>query len=303
MKRSLLVLVLLFVSILMLITAPVVAAKQEKVKICHITGKHDFGEGVVPIGHVISVARPALPSHIDHGDLELEKSALKVMLDGSEVCTIPDSCEQASGGKMIFLTFNTIPISMSGLGDEELEKLIGEISDPKAKADAICNYYAQEASLCGTYEAWMAIGDPPAHVPSFPLVRTDNEPVAENQDQLNSLGSKEDPICVDEWGIKHIDAQNSPRIAWRKTIEAENTNPDSITTCCKQDDEDSSISLFGSPTMKCSQVGYAIGAMGFNAFLDPSNPAWFKNMISFTECALPASVEGDLKVRIYCIQQ
>lgn len=60
-------------------------AGEAKVAICHITGTYDFGEGEVPIGHVISIADSAYQSHIDHGDPEAWTMAQTD--EGETVCT------------------------------------------------------------------------------------------------------------------------------------------------------------------------------------------------------------------------
>jgi hypothetical protein len=65
-----------------------------KVDVCHLTGTHDVqnGQGPVPIGHVIIIADPAYPAHIDHGDPE--QWTLMTLADGTEVCTpsTADAC-------------------------------------------------------------------------------------------------------------------------------------------------------------------------------------------------------------------
>lgn len=75
-------------------------AGQNKTSVCHVTGTYDFGNGPVPIGHVITIADPALPSHIDHGDAV--DYTLQTLPDGGTVCTpnfdndgdgVPDSAD------------------------------------------------------------------------------------------------------------------------------------------------------------------------------------------------------------------
>jgi len=48
------------------------SAGQSKTSVCHVSAGEFFnfgGDGVdVPVGHVITIADPALPSHIEHGD-------------------------------------------------------------------------------------------------------------------------------------------------------------------------------------------------------------------------------------------
>jgi VCBS repeat-containing protein len=70
--------------LLVALTSPA-SGGQEKVDVCHITGTYDFGQGEVPIGHVISIADPAYETHIAHGDPEVWE--LRTLPDGSEVCT------------------------------------------------------------------------------------------------------------------------------------------------------------------------------------------------------------------------
>jgi VCBS repeat-containing protein len=70
--------------LLVALTSPA-SGGQERVDVCHITGTYDFGQGEVPIGHVISIADPAYETHIAHGDPEVWE--LRTLPDGSEVCT------------------------------------------------------------------------------------------------------------------------------------------------------------------------------------------------------------------------
>ena len=60
-------------------------AQQSKSSVCHITGTYDFGNGSVPIGHVINIADPALPTHIEHGDAT--EYQMQTLPDGDTVCT------------------------------------------------------------------------------------------------------------------------------------------------------------------------------------------------------------------------
>jgi hypothetical protein len=81
---SLLLLVLALL-VLMLAAAMPAFAGQEKSAVCHMTGTYDFGQGDVPAGHLITIADPALDSHIDHGDTQTYVE--KKMKDGEVVCT------------------------------------------------------------------------------------------------------------------------------------------------------------------------------------------------------------------------
>ncbi|MCL4251884.1 MAG: hypothetical protein KJ065_27275 [Anaerolineae bacterium] len=69
------------------------SAGQEKSDVCHITGTFDFGDGEVPIGHVINIADPALPAHVAHGDPEAFE--LVQLPDGTIVCVgVPVTCPE-----------------------------------------------------------------------------------------------------------------------------------------------------------------------------------------------------------------
>lgn len=68
-----------------LIIAGIALAGQEKVDVCHITGMFDFGSGDVPVGHVILIADPAYPAHLEHGDPDAY--TLVYDADGNEYCT------------------------------------------------------------------------------------------------------------------------------------------------------------------------------------------------------------------------
>jgi hypothetical protein len=62
-------------------------AGQEKVEVCHITGTATvYGVPNTPVGHVITIADPAYPSHIAHGDPT--DWGMVVLDDGSEVCVV-----------------------------------------------------------------------------------------------------------------------------------------------------------------------------------------------------------------------
>ncbi len=56
-----------------------------KTDICHITGTFDFGNGEIPIGHIITIADPAYPVHLEHGDPEVWASSYDK--NGNEFCT------------------------------------------------------------------------------------------------------------------------------------------------------------------------------------------------------------------------
>ena len=88
MKKSFFALVVAFVSILLFVTVSVAGKskneKKDKIDVCHITGTYDFGEGDVPIGHVISIAKDALLAHRKHGDTENWDT--ETLPDGREVC-------------------------------------------------------------------------------------------------------------------------------------------------------------------------------------------------------------------------
>jgi hypothetical protein len=65
-------------------------AGEEKVDVCHITGTATVnGVPDTPVGHVITIAAPAYPAHIAHGDPE--QWSMVTLDDGSEVCT-PQRC-------------------------------------------------------------------------------------------------------------------------------------------------------------------------------------------------------------------
>ena len=109
MNKSRCALTLVFVSVLLITTVTIVSARQPKVDVCHITGTYDFGNGEVPIGHVINIAAPAFQKHLDHGDLEDWDDV--TLPDGSEVCTPPE--EETS--KVIFVTSLTYTGDLGGL--------------------------------------------------------------------------------------------------------------------------------------------------------------------------------------------
>lgn len=96
MNKSRFVLALVFIGALLLSTVAIVSGGQDKVDVCHITGTHDFGDGEVPIGHVITIADPAYLAHIEHGD---PPAHIEVQLpDGTWVC------KASSEGKIVFIT-------------------------------------------------------------------------------------------------------------------------------------------------------------------------------------------------------
>ena len=83
------------IAILLPLTTAVVAGQDQskkaqdhsKVEVCHITGSYDFGDGEVPIGHVIKIAEPALYAHLKHGDTA--NWDVVTLSDGREVCFEP----------------------------------------------------------------------------------------------------------------------------------------------------------------------------------------------------------------------
>lgn len=77
---------MLLVAVLFPVFANSVAlAQQSKTPVCHVTGSYDFGNGPVAIGHIITIADPALPSHMEHGDAV--DYLLQTLPDGEAVCT------------------------------------------------------------------------------------------------------------------------------------------------------------------------------------------------------------------------
>ena len=62
------VVVLLALFANLIFTNSVALAQQSKTPVCHVTGTYDFGNGPVAIGHVITIADPALPTHMAHGE-------------------------------------------------------------------------------------------------------------------------------------------------------------------------------------------------------------------------------------------
>jgi hypothetical protein len=78
---------LLVAAVAVLLSFGVLAqAGQEKVEVCHITGTATVnGVPDTPVGHVITIADPAYPAHIDHGDPQ--NWSMVMLEDGSEVCT------------------------------------------------------------------------------------------------------------------------------------------------------------------------------------------------------------------------
>lgn len=78
------VLTFVLATALLLPTVGVAGKGKDKFEVCHFTGTYDFGEGEVPIGHVINIAESALKAHIKHGDLEYFK--VIDLPNGTEVC-------------------------------------------------------------------------------------------------------------------------------------------------------------------------------------------------------------------------
>ncbi len=70
-------------------TSPMFSAGQVKVSVCHVTDTYDFGYGLIPVGHVITIADPAYDSHLAHGDPS--SYVVRMLPDGKEACTPVDS--------------------------------------------------------------------------------------------------------------------------------------------------------------------------------------------------------------------
>lgn len=147
MNKSRFVLALVFIGALLLSTVAVVSGGQDKVDVCHITGTHDFddGEGEVPIGHVITIADPAYPAHIEHGD---PPAHIEVQLpDGTWVC------KAAIEGKIVFVT------SQCWQGN------FGSVQ----QADMLCQTAAENGELAHlgspSFRAWLSdsVNDAKAH--------------------------------------------------------------------------------------------------------------------------------------------
>jgi len=83
MKKTNILFILVLIASFVLPTT--VFAGQEKTSVCHITGAYDFGNGSVAIGHVITIANPALPAHMKHGDAT--EYQMQTLPDGDIVCT------------------------------------------------------------------------------------------------------------------------------------------------------------------------------------------------------------------------
>jgi len=104
-----------------LVTAPpAFAGGVDKVPVCHITAVHDFGFGGdvpnVPIGHEINIADPALPKHVEHGDVEtfVETS----LPDGKTVCVADLDDNDVADYKELCYTNEQQSFKLSaGLGD------------------------------------------------------------------------------------------------------------------------------------------------------------------------------------------
>ena len=78
-------LVKVFVIVPVLMIAISVYAGAVKIDVCHITGTFDFGNGEIPVGHIITIADPAYSAHLEHGDPEVW--ALTYDNNGNETCT------------------------------------------------------------------------------------------------------------------------------------------------------------------------------------------------------------------------
>lgn len=74
----------IFVLLVALVAALPAFAGQTKSPVCHMTSTYDFGHGAVPTGHVITIADPAIDSHIAHGDATAYVET--ALPDGTAVC-------------------------------------------------------------------------------------------------------------------------------------------------------------------------------------------------------------------------
>ena len=116
--------IILVVALVTLFVNSVALAQQSKTPVCHVTGTHDFGNGPVPIGHVITIADPALPTHIEHGDSV--DYTLQTLPDGKTVCTpnldndgdgVPDSADACDNpGALAILDAAGIPYTITSDG-------------------------------------------------------------------------------------------------------------------------------------------------------------------------------------------
>jgi hypothetical protein len=138
MKKSFFVSTFVFAIVLLLTTVGVAGEgkekekKKEKVEVCHITGTYDFGEGDVPIGHVINIAKSALPAHIKHGNPEVWK--VVSLPDGKEVCT-PDN----DFGDAIFVEINEILQGLVGPIETALRDGIPVCYGNSDRLDKVCD--------------------------------------------------------------------------------------------------------------------------------------------------------------------
>ena len=78
-------LVKVFVIVPVLMIAVSAYAGVVKTDVCHITGTFDFGNGEIPVGHIIDIADPAYPAHLEHGDPEVWARTYDI--NGNEYCT------------------------------------------------------------------------------------------------------------------------------------------------------------------------------------------------------------------------
>src|SRR5688572_10945779 len=87
MKHTFLKQVITIVSLILLVASFTTTAQQEKISLCHFTGTHDFGWGIIAIGTELSVPTPAAAAHQEHGDVLMY--VLRTMDSGEAVC-VPD---------------------------------------------------------------------------------------------------------------------------------------------------------------------------------------------------------------------
>ena len=107
-----------------LVNAPPASAGVMKLPVCHITAVHDFGFGGdvpnVPIGHVINIADPALPKHVEHGDAESFVPAS--LPDGKTVCVADSDDNDVADYKELCYTNEQQSFKLrAGLGDLVLD--------------------------------------------------------------------------------------------------------------------------------------------------------------------------------------
>lgn len=87
-----------------------------KKELCHITGVYDFGQGKVPIGHVIKVPEPAYLSRIKKGDIggwdvANLPNGQKVCFESTDVCHIDEMVYDFGEGNVPIGMITKIPAS------------------------------------------------------------------------------------------------------------------------------------------------------------------------------------------------